>query len=131
MASDAVSMVGKFNQWNPKNGRDTPDFCQQLQNKDVVHIIHVDASNFGEGRVTVGCVIKDHYQTISLAVCKIEEVSVDVSMAEALAIKWGMCLAKSLNLERIALVSDAKEVVDCVNFILVRPVLDPIVLDIR
>ncbi|XP_058742073.1 uncharacterized protein LOC131614517 [Vicia villosa] len=79
----------------------------------------------------MGCVIKDHQHNISLSACKREDVSVEVAVGEAMAIRWGLDVASELQLERIVIKSDAKVVVDSVNHILKLAALEPVVLDIK
>ncbi|XP_058727050.1 uncharacterized protein LOC131598471 [Vicia villosa] len=79
----------------------------------------------------MGCIIKDHNQVFSLAACRRELVQVEVAVGEAMAVRWGLTLAKDLNLEKIVIKSDAKVVVDCVNGLSRMVALDPVIVDIK
>ncbi|XP_058742209.1 uncharacterized protein LOC131614666 [Vicia villosa] len=131
IAVDAVTIVAEFNRFNPSSGGVILNSESSDASKKDVYNIQVDASISSDGAVALGCIIMDQYNAISLAACKKEDVSVEVALAEAMAIRWGLLVAKDLNLERIVIKSDAKVVVDCVNLMLKRPVLEPLIIDIR
>lgn len=131
VAEEAVDSVVEFNKWNSVREGDFLDNSIADSSRKDAHTIHADASISEEGFVTLGCIIKDQHQSISIVACKKEYISAEVAVTEALAIPWGLNLAKDLQLERIVIKSDAKVVMDCVNFVQTMPVLDPVVLDIR
>ncbi|XP_058768576.1 uncharacterized protein LOC131642328 [Vicia villosa] len=131
VAAEAVISIGEFNNWNVANRRENLDSIAPVQSNKEVHFIHVDASFSVPGTLTMGCIIKDLHHNISLSACKRENVSVDVAVGEAMAIRWGLDLATALRLERIVIKSDAKVAVDCVNDIQKCAALDPVVVDIK
>ncbi|CAI8619012.1 unnamed protein product [Vicia faba] len=53
------------------------------------------------------------------------------SLAEMLAIRWWLQLAKSINIENIVIQSDSTLAVDCINSCLDIAVLTPIAVDCR
>ncbi|XP_058783927.1 uncharacterized protein LOC131658676 [Vicia villosa] len=115
VAEEALESVMDFNKWNFfKKGEERLRLASDTSNLDV-HSIHVDARFSDEGFMTMGCIIKDHNQILSLAACRRENVQVEVAVGKAMAMRWGLSLAKDLNLEKIVIKSDAKVVVDCVN----------------
>lgn len=131
VAADAVRVVADFNKWNhfPDKHDSMPRLTET--NREDVHSIHMDASISNEGNVALGCLIKDQHQNISLAACKKEDLRVDISIVEPMAVKWGLSLSKELSLNRIVMITDAKTVVDSVNFFHNWPMMEPILIDIR
>ncbi|XP_058746011.1 uncharacterized protein LOC131618872 [Vicia villosa] len=130
VAEEASKSVMDFNKWNfVKKGEQRLRLASDTSNLDV-HFIHVDASFSDEGFLTMGCIIRDHNQVLSLAACRRENVQVEVLVGEAMAMRWGLSLAKDLNLEKIMIKSDAKVVVDCVNGFSKLVALDSVIVDI-
>lgn len=76
------------------------------------------------------CIIKDQYQAISIAACRRDNITFEVAVAESMAIRWGLSLAKDLKQEKIVFQSDAKVAGDCVNFVQKFAVLEPIAINI-
>ncbi|XP_058756012.1 uncharacterized protein LOC131629231 [Vicia villosa] len=93
--------------------------------------IATDAGCFEEGISAMGCVIKKGGENILVAACKKEFIQVSVSMAEALALRWAMKMAKELSLDNIVFFSDAQFVVDYINGCAYSADLEPIVIDCR
>lgn len=78
-------------------------------------MLQVDACCFDEGFVTFGCVFKDHDKKIVIASSRKELIIIDSAIAEILATRWSLQLAKKLKVERILVQYDALNVVDCIN----------------
>ncbi|XP_058739812.1 uncharacterized protein LOC131611980 [Vicia villosa] len=130
VVSDSVNYLAEFNCFIPQDRR-----LQQTENAaprecpDDVFLVQVDAGCFNDGTVAMGCVIKKHNDEVIVAASKRMEVSVSPSTAEAMAIRWGLQVARDLKLQKIVVQSDALVVVDCVNKMDFSVVLEPIVLD--
>ncbi|XP_058760149.1 uncharacterized protein LOC131633451 [Vicia villosa] len=131
VAEEALESVMEFNKWNDvKKGEERLRTTSDTSTLGV-HFLHVDASFSEEGFMTMGCIIKDHNQAFSLAACRRENMQVEVAVGEAMAVRWGLSLAKDLNLEKIVIKSDAKVVVDCVNGFSKLVALEPVIVDIK
>jgi hypothetical protein len=78
------------------------------------HVIQVDAGCFPDGFTTFVSVFKD-YSNITFSACKKENFTVDPLLAEALAIRWCLQLAKDQNLKETIIESDALVVVECIR----------------
>ncbi|XP_058763226.1 uncharacterized protein LOC131636630 [Vicia villosa] len=130
VAKMAEDLVFDFNKWNPevciKNR--IPE-CNDNKVQGVC-IIQVDASVFEEGCISFGCIIKDE-DIIVLSACKVEAMNVEVAMAETLAIRWSLNLARSKNIEKVLVQSDCLSAVDCINCFSNIAVLEPIAADCR
>ena len=77
------------------------------------HVIQVDAGCFPEGFTTFDCVFKDGRDSVYFSACNKEEVSIEPVLAEALAIRWCLQLAKEKGLQDVTIQSDALAVVEC------------------
>ncbi|XP_058784919.1 putative disease resistance RPP13-like protein 1 [Vicia villosa] len=69
--------------------------------------------------------------SIDLAASKREKIHVAPEVAEILAIRWSLQLAKELKLNCLIIQSDALTAVDCINGIVEDAVLEPIAADCR
>ncbi|XP_058757306.1 uncharacterized protein LOC131630543 [Vicia villosa] len=108
VAKEAVDSMVEFNNWNVVSRRENLEKIASEPSKKEIII-----------------------KKISITACKREEVSVEVAVGEEMAIRWGLYLAKELQLERIVLKTDARVVVDCVTDVRKLAVLVPVVLDIK
>lgn len=77
----------------------------------------------------LGCVIKDNEKRVVLSASKKTESFMEPSIAEVLALRWGIQVAMELKLKTILVHSYAIIMVDYVNMIKVCVVLEPITLD--
>jgi len=75
------------------------------------HTLQVDAGCFPDGFTTFGCVFKDGPASVYFFACKKEELTADPVVAEALAIRWCLQLAKEKGLHDFRIQSDALAVV--------------------
>ena len=95
------------------------------------HVIQVDAGCFPEGFTTFGCIFKDGRDSVYFSACNKEEVSIEPVLAEALAIRWCLQLAKEKGLQDVTIQSDALAVVECFRGSNSLASIDLIVLDVR
>lgn len=65
-----MDSVVDFNKWNSVRVGDYREVVSSDSSKKDVHSINVDASIFEEGFLTIGCIIKDQHQSISIVACK-------------------------------------------------------------
>jgi ribonuclease HI len=77
------------------------------------HTLQVDAGCFPDGFTTFGCVFKDGPANVYFSACKKEELTTDPVVAEALAIRWCLQLAKEKGLHDFRIQSDALALVEC------------------
>lgn len=82
-------------------------------------------------KITFGCVFKDGPDSVYFSACKKEEVSTEPVLAEALAIRWCLQLAKEKGLQDIIIQSDALAVVECFRGSNSLASIDLIVLDCK
>ncbi|CAI8584877.1 unnamed protein product [Vicia faba] len=95
-----------------------------------VHTIQVDAGVSPDRSIVFGGVIQVCEMKIIIAASK--EVSrTDTVVAEMLAIRWSLGIAKDLKLDRVLLQSDALGAVDCINGYQSIAVIDHIAEDCR
>lgn len=66
-----------------------------------------------------------------LSTCKKEFGSVDSCLAELLAIRWNLNIAKNLSLEQVLIQIDTKCAVDCINTLTILANCDLITSDCR
>lgn len=133
MAEKALEVVIEFNRWNPLPTRPKKKLIcpvESSQSYDVI-IAHVDAGVFCDGFVTYGCSLRNHNREFVLAASCKEFISIDPALAEMLAIRWCLSLARNLQIQKIIIHSDCTTVVDCVNGVKKSVVLDPITEDCR
>ncbi|XP_058749860.1 uncharacterized protein LOC131622856 [Vicia villosa] len=92
-------------------------------------IIQTDAGCFEEGFVVLGCVIRDPLGEVVMVATNRLPCVAPPNVAEGFGIRWALNLAKDAGLENIMLLSDALEVVDCINGVCCVAILEPIVVD--
>lgn len=63
----------------------------------------------------VSHLFKNYAGTITFSACRKETVSMDPTLAEALAIRWCLQFAKEQNLEEVVVQSDASVVIECIR----------------
>lgn len=80
-------------------------------------VLQTDARVFNDGFVFFSCIIKNHDKKVILTTIKKESISIELSVAEMLAIRWSLLLIQELKLERICIQSNALSVMDCINYI--------------
>jgi hypothetical protein len=114
VATAALDFVVDFNQTVPaKKSKGQQSIAAAPSPVQNAHIIQVDAGCFPEGYTTFGCVFKAAPDNIFFSACKKEELITDPVMAETLAIRWCLNLAKERGLQDIIIQSDALAVVEC------------------
>lgn len=113
VATAATEFVVEFNQTVPVKKHQGQQLIAAAPRFHNAHIIQVDAGCFPEGFTTYGCVFKAVPDDILFSACKKEELSTDPAMAETLAIRWCLGLAKERGLQDIIIQSDALNVVEC------------------
>ncbi|XP_058732849.1 uncharacterized protein LOC131604425 [Vicia villosa] len=133
VAADAFESVQEFNRTCPGSNkrRSIPIQHHNSSWPTDVHLVQVDAGFNREGKAVFGCVFKNHNRDVILAASKVENVEVESSLAEMLALRWCIKIALNLNLKKAVFKSDALSVVDCINGIDCNVFLEPIAADCR
>ncbi|XP_058774622.1 uncharacterized protein LOC131648906 [Vicia villosa] len=96
-----------------------------------VHFVQVDAGFTEEGDTVFECTFKDPFSKVMLAASKKDQIMVDASLAELMAIRWCNLLADDLRMDKIVFQSYALVVVDCINSISSNASLEPIAAKCR
>ncbi|XP_058783366.1 uncharacterized protein LOC131658047 [Vicia villosa] len=133
VAMEAWDSVYEYNAANPvpKKTNLVPFvWSSNKQDKDLA-IIQVGAGCFDDGVVAFGCMIKSWDSKVIYGACKRESMSVDPALAELLAIRWCLQIAKDIHLDKVLVQSDAMIVVDCINSTISNAALDLIAGDVR
>ncbi|PNY04967.1 ribonuclease H [Trifolium pratense] len=116
IAIAALDIVHEFNLAVPKKSKQRQQHAASEPAATLCsHLIQVDAGCFPDGYTTFGCVIKDCSGMISFSACRKENLLVDPLLAEALAIRWCLQVAKDQNLKEVIIQSDALVVVECIR----------------
>ncbi|XP_058776202.1 uncharacterized protein LOC131650515 [Vicia villosa] len=133
VAELAFANVCEFNMCNPEIGakRSSPVQPTQVSLPKDCLFLQVDAGVSTDGVVAFGCVLKKHNMSIDLVASKRENFQAAPMVAEILAIRWSLQLAKELELNRLIIQSDAPTAVDCINGVAKDAVLEPIAADCR
>lgn len=79
----------------------------------------------------MGRVSKNQPKEVLIASCNKEFISVELSIAKSLAIRWGLQVAKDLKLDKMLVQSNVMFVVDCINAFEFSIVLDNIVANCK
>lgn len=74
-------------------------------------------------------ILKDHLGTTTLSKCKLDDVDVEPSLAEAMGVRWALQEAVGMHIQNLVLSSDALNVVNCVNKISVVASTEPVIVD--
>lgn len=106
-----------------------PDLLRFTGFKVKVYLLR--AGCFLQGFTTFGCVFKDGPYSVYFSACKKEEVSTEPVLAEALATRWCLHLAKEKGLQDVIIQSDALAVVKCFRGSNSLASIDLIVLDCK
>lgn len=106
ITEEACDSLVEFNKWHTIKGVDQADIGKDVPSIRNVHFLQVDASVLEVGITVLGCVFKDHNKVVTFAACRKEIVSLGVVVAEITAIRWGLMLAKYIEIERIVVQSD-------------------------
>lgn len=121
----------EFNSWNPgfstkKKLEIDPEYSPKN-----VHVLQVDVGVFPENSVSFGCIFKNPTGEILFSARKKESMNVDPLLAEMLAIRWSLLLAKEFRVERLVMQSDCLNAVDCINNVVYFTATEHVALDCR
>ncbi|XP_058749287.1 uncharacterized protein LOC131622279 [Vicia villosa] len=133
VAMEAWDTVLEYNDANPipKKMNPVPSVWNSKNHDKELAIIQVDAGCYEEGVVAFGCLIKSWDSKVIYGACKRETMSADPALAELLAIRWCLQVAKEIHLDKIIVQSDAMTVVDGINSNMSNAALELIAGDVR
>ncbi|XP_058775882.1 uncharacterized protein LOC131650175 [Vicia villosa] len=119
VAGGAFDCVQDYIRWPPdSDGQKSPSAGRiNVTYPHDVHFAQVDAGFTEEGDTVFGCTFKDPFSKVLMAASKKDQIVVDASLAELMAIRWCILLAADLRMDKIVFQSDALVVVDCINSI--------------
>ncbi|XP_058778794.1 uncharacterized protein LOC131652829 [Vicia villosa] len=133
VAFDTAEVIREFNHANPELARKKKiSTADQISSPEVgVSIVQVDAGCYDNGTMAMGCVVKVEGMRVSLSACRREQLLVNPTVAEAMAIRWALSLMQSIHLDNAVLQSDALSVIDSIWGLSYIADLEPIVADCK
>lgn len=131
VALDVRDWVYEYNKSNPekKASRGALRTEEMVSEDSGLSKIYVDAACFNDCTIAMGCVMKNIERGVFFSASQKLSMGTSSSVAEAMAVRWALKLAKDLHIPSVMIQSDALEVVDCNNQVSSVAVLEPLVLD--
>lgn len=91
----------------------------------------VDAGCFQDGSTGWGLIMRNDRDKVFLAECKLEAISIDPSLVEAIGLRWCLQKLTEMGLRNMVIRTDATVVVDCIYRQITRAAIEPVIQDCR